>query len=56
MGVWLPDSHFLQAKKGKYSQVAKDGQTIKVKKNGDVSHGTRLVFIFENTTLIKLFI
>ena len=41
MGVWLPDSYFVQAKGGLFSRVAQDGQTVKVQKNGDVSHGTR---------------
>uniref|UniRef100_A0A7M5X2L3 Uncharacterized protein n=2 Tax=Clytia hemisphaerica TaxID=252671 RepID=A0A7M5X2L3_9CNID len=42
MGVWVPDSYFVQAKRGAFSRVAHDGQTIKVKSNGDVSHGARI--------------
>ena len=43
MGVWLPDSYFVQAKAGLFSKVAQDGQTVKVQNNGDVSHGTRYI-------------
>ena len=41
MGVWLPDSYFIQARRGIYSRVAHDGKTIKIKRNGDVSFGSR---------------